>query len=102
MPAAPDLNDAATFERAFHAHHERMVLTAMQVLRDRGAAEDVVQDVFLQLWLAPDRYDPARGRIGSYLTMLTHHRALDRWRSRAVAGTAVDRLAEQVAVHAAP
>jgi len=102
MPAAPDLNDAATFERAFHAHHERMVLTAQQVLRDRGAAEDVVQDVFLQLWLAPDRYDPRRGRLGSYLTMLVRHRALDRWRSRTVNGNAVERLAEQIAAHAAP
>jgi len=58
--------------------------------------------VFLQLWLAPDRYDPRRGRLSSYLTMLGHHRALDRWRSRSVADTAVDRLAEQVAAHAAP
>lgn len=102
MPTEPDLNDAAAFESAFHAHREHMVITAQQVLRDRAAAEDLVQDVFLQLWLAPDRYNPRRGRLGSYLTMLAHHRALDRWRSRAVNGSAVDRLAEQVAVHAAP
>ena len=102
MPERPDLSDAEAFERAFHAHRERMVLTAQQILIDRSAAEDVVQDVFLQLWLAPDRYDPGRGRLSSYLTMLVHHRALDRWRSRAVAGSVVDRLAEQVAAHAAP
>ena len=102
MPEHSDLSDAATFELAFHANRERMVLTAQQILRDRSAAEDVVQDVFLQLWLAPDRYDPRRGRLSSYLTMLVHHRALDRWRSRSVADTAVDRLAEQVAAHAAP
>ena len=102
MPDRPDLSNAAAFERAFLAHRESMVLTAQQVLRDRSAAEDVVQDVFLQLWLAPHRYDPRRGRLGSYLTMLVHHRALDRWRSRAVAGSTVDRLAEQVAAHAAP
>jgi RNA polymerase sigma-70 factor (ECF subfamily) len=102
VPGHPDLSDTATFERVFHAHRERMVLTAQQILRDRSAAEDVVQDVFLQLWLAPDRYDPRRGRLTSYLTMLVHHRALDRWRSRSVADTAVDRLAEQVAAHAAP
>jgi RNA polymerase sigma-70 factor (ECF subfamily) len=102
MPERPDLSDAAHFEHAFHAYRDSMVLTAQQVLRDRTAAEDLVQDVFLQLWLAPDRYDPSRGRLGSYLTMLVRHRALDRWRSRAVATTAVDRLAEQVAVQAAP
>jgi RNA polymerase sigma-70 factor (ECF subfamily) len=102
VPEELDLRNAATFERAFHAHRDRMVLTAQQVLRDRAAAEDLVQDVFLQLWLAPDRYDPSRGRLGSYLTILVHHRALDRWRSRTVADSAVDRLAEQVAAHAAP
>lgn len=102
MPDRPDLRDTAAFEGAFRAHHERMVLTAQQVLRDRGAAEDVVQDVFLQLWLSPERYDARRGRLGSYLTMLVRHRALDRWRSRAVAGGAVERLADQVASHTAP
>ena len=101
-PDRAHLSDAAVFEHAFHAHREGMVMTAQQVLSDRAAAEDVVQDVFLQLWLAPDRYDPSRGRLGSYLTMLVRHRALDRWRSRAVASGAADRLAEQVAVHAAP
>ena len=102
MPERPNLSDASEFERAVHAHRDGMILTAQQVLRDRGAAEDVVQDVFLQLWLSPNRYDPSRGRLGSYLTMLVRHRALDRWRSRAVAGGAVDRLADQIAVHAAP
>jgi RNA polymerase sigma-70 factor (ECF subfamily) len=102
MPERPDLSQAADFENAFHTYREAMIVTAQQVLRERTAAEDLVQDVFLQLWLAPDRYDPSRGRLGSYLTMLVRHRALDRWRSRAVATSAVDRLADDFAAHAAP
>ncbi len=102
MPEEPDLRDAAGFESAVQTNRERMVLTAYGVLRDRAAAEDVVQDVFLQLWLAPERYDARRGGLSSYLTMLVRHRALDRWRSRAVAGSATERLAEQVVAHAAP
>lgn len=101
-PCAAALADAAAFERAFHSHRDAMVATAHQVLRDRAAAEDVVQDVFLHLWLVPHAYDARRGGLRAYLTMIARHRALDRWRSRAVAAGATERLAAQVAMHAAP
>ena len=48
-----------------------------RVLGDSTAAQDVVQDVFVELWSRPDRYDPAAGTLRSYLSVLARHRAVD-------------------------
>ena len=55
--------------------------SALRVLGDNSAAQDVVQDVFVELWTHPDRYDPAAGTLRTYLTVLARHRAVDLVRS---------------------
>jgi len=50
---------------------------ARRVLGNDAAAQDVVQDVFVQLWSHPDRYDPAAGSLRSYLITAARHRAVD-------------------------
>jgi RNA polymerase sigma-70 factor (ECF subfamily) len=54
---------------------------ALRVLGNGNAAQDVVQDVFVELWRHPDRYDPAAGSLRTYLTVLARHRAVDVLRS---------------------
>ena len=54
---------------------------ALRVLGNDSAAQDVVQDVFVELWSHPDRYDPAAGSLRTYLTVLARHRAVDVMRS---------------------
>lgn len=54
---------------------------ALRVVGDDAAAQDVVQDVFVELWSHPDRYDPASGTLRTYLTMMARCRALDLIRS---------------------
>ena len=54
---------------------------ALRVLGDEAAAQDVVQDVFVELWSRPDRYDPAVGTLHVYLVVLARHRAVDLVRS---------------------
>lgn len=83
----------------FNAAYERLAPLAFhaanRVLRDAGAAEDVVQDVFMQLWLRPESYDPARGPLSRYVTMLARSRATDRWRSRSARDAATERSAQE-------
>lgn len=54
---------------------------ACRVLSNRAEAEDVTQEVFLRLWNQPERFDPARGNLRSYLLVQSHARAVDTIRS---------------------
>ena len=54
---------------------------ALGVLGSGPAAQDVVQDVFVELWCHPDRYDPDAGSLRVFLTVLARHRAVDLARS---------------------
>jgi RNA polymerase sigma-70 factor, ECF subfamily len=54
---------------------------ALRVLGEWTAAQDVAQDVFVELWSHPGRYDPAAGSLRTYLTVLARHRAVDVVRS---------------------
>jgi RNA polymerase sigma-70 factor (ECF subfamily) len=50
---------------------------ALRVVRDRSAADDIAQDVFVQMWQQPERFDPTRGSLRSFLATVTHRRAID-------------------------
>ena len=56
------------------------------------SAEEVVQDVFAQLWRRPRAFDERRGSLHGYITMLARSRAIDRWRTQAVQESALERL----------
>lgn len=65
----------------YRRHAPSVFALARRVLADRTAAEDVTQEVFLRLWNDPDRFDPERGSLRSYLLADTHSRSVDRIRS---------------------
>jgi RNA polymerase sigma-70 factor, ECF subfamily len=54
---------------------------AKRVTGSSTEAEDVTQEVFLRLWNQPDRFDPARGSLRSFLLAQSHGRAVDAIRS---------------------
>ncbi|MBI3962260.1 MAG: sigma-70 family RNA polymerase sigma factor [Deinococcus sp.] len=68
-------------EEAFgliYDRYERLVRAfALRMLRDRGKAEEVVQDVFHSVWRRARTYRPSRGRFTSWLLAITHNRATD-------------------------
>src|SRR5215472_8449774 len=55
---------------------------ALRVLGDTTAAEDVLQEVFLQLWRNPRRFDADRGRLAPWLAVIARNRAIDLLRKR--------------------
>lgn len=54
----------------------------VKALGDRGAAEDVQQQVFLEVWRRADRYDPERGRLLTWVMTIARSRAIDQIRRR--------------------
>lgn len=55
---------------------------ALRVLANTTAAEDVVQEVFLQLWRNPQAFDADRGRLAPWLAVIARNRAIDLLRKR--------------------
>lgn len=66
---------------AFRRHAGAVHALARRVLIDDTAAEEVVQEIFLRLWNSPDRFDPDRGTLRSFLLAQAHGRAVDILRS---------------------
>jgi RNA polymerase sigma-70 factor, ECF subfamily len=66
---------------AYRRHAGAVYGLARRLLQVDSLAEEVVQEVFLRLWNQPDRYDPARGTMRSFLLAHTHGRAVDMLRS---------------------
>lgn len=62
---------------AYRRHSGSVLALARRLLGREDLAEDVLQEIFLHLWNNPDRFDPERGTLRSYLLTRTHSRAVD-------------------------
>src|SRR5580698_1874069 len=54
----------------------------MRILNDQQAAEEVLQDLFLQLWRNAGKFDAGRGSLPAWLMVIGRNRAISRLRSR--------------------
>jgi RNA polymerase sigma-70 factor (ECF subfamily) len=66
---------------AYRRHAGAVCALARRVSDDETLAEEVTQEIFLRLWNEPDRFDPARGSLRSFLLAQAHSRAVDVVRS---------------------
>lgn len=68
--------------RTAYEHHAASVMgVSMGILKDRELAQDVVQEVYVRLWDRPERFDPGRGSLKSFLQMDASGRSIDLIRS---------------------
>jgi RNA polymerase sigma-70 factor, ECF subfamily len=55
---------------------------AKRILRDTGAAEEILQDLFYQVWRTSDRFDPAKGSLAGWLLVAARNRAISKLRRK--------------------
>lgn len=82
---------------AYRRHGGAVFGLARRVVRDTGMAEEVVQEIFVRLWSEPDRFDPARGSLRSWLLSQAHGRSIDRLRSEGARRQREERDAQRTA-----
>lgn len=92
MRAVAD-GDANAFEQLYDEFADLVFSIAIQMLRDRGKAEDAAQDVWVKLWNSSGSFDPARASVATWITTLAHRHVIDQLR-RAKARPA-DRLGSE-------
>jgi RNA polymerase sigma-70 factor (ECF subfamily) len=74
----------------YRAYAPELFGFALNALGERGAAEEVVQEVFTRAWRRAETYDPARGSVRTWLYQITRHAVIDA-RRRAAARPAIAR-----------
>ena len=68
---------------SLYDRYSRVVYSvALRVLRDPAAAEDVLQEVLMQIWRNPGSFTAARGSLGGWLSIVARNRSIDTLRRK--------------------
>lgn len=76
--------DDGAFSELYARYSSLVYGTGIRYLGDRGAAEDLVQDVFVAVWRNAGRFDPSKASFATWLYRITRNRAMDLIRRRRV------------------
>lgn len=74
-------HDRTAFEALYQQAAGRMLAICLRLLRDRGEAEDVLQEVFVTVWHKAPQFDRSKASAMTWLSMLARNRSIDRLRA---------------------
>jgi RNA polymerase sigma-70 factor (ECF subfamily) len=77
-----EARDQGAMAEIFDTYSRMAYSIALRVLKDPAQAEDVMQDVFFQLWQNPRAFTPERGSLGAWLAVVVRNRSIDAMRRR--------------------
>jgi RNA polymerase sigma-70 factor (ECF subfamily) len=85
--------DDASFARLYDLLAPRVFGLARRVLRDPAQAEEMAQEVLVEVWRTAPRFDPERGSGLSWVLRIAHRRTVDRVRSEQASADRIQRVA---------
>ena len=74
--------DEAAMASLFDRYSKVVYSVALRVLRDTAAAEDVLQEIFMQVWRSPGSFLETKGSLGGWLAVVARNRSIDTLRRR--------------------
>src|ERR1044072_6601896 len=74
------LGDQQAMSQLYHGTSKQVFGLVLRILGDRGLAEEVVLDVYAQVWRQAHSYDTSRGAALGWITTIARSRAIDRLR----------------------
>jgi RNA polymerase sigma-70 factor (ECF subfamily) len=74
--------DEPAMASLFDRYSKIVYSVALRVLRDPAAAEDVLQEIFMQIWRNPDGFVATRGSLGGWLAVVSRNRSIDALRRK--------------------
>lgn len=74
--------DRWAFDQLYDRYAQIIFNLCTRILKDESEAEDVMQEIFLQIWREADRFDAARASVKTWVFTIARSRSLDRYRSR--------------------
>lgn len=77
-----DHGDEKAMAEIYDRYSKVVYSVALRVLREPAAAEDVLQEIFMQVWRNPSKFVPAKGTLGGWLAVVTRNRAIDKLRRK--------------------
>lgn len=76
------INEAGAMGRFYDRFSSLVVAVALRMFRDRSEAEELAEDVFVELWQRAAQYDHTRGGVATWIATVTRSRGIDRLRRR--------------------
>ncbi len=74
--------DEQAMASIFDRYSKVVYSVSLRVLRDPAGAEDVLQEIFMQIWRNPDSFIATRGSLGGWLAVVSRNRSIDALRRR--------------------
>lgn len=74
--------DEQAMASLFDRYSKVVYSVALRVLRDPSSAEDILQEVFIQIWRNPDSFTATRGSLGGWLAVVSRNRSIDALRRK--------------------
>jgi len=83
-------NDEEALSALYDRYGGLVFSEAKRILHDTGAAEEILQDLFFQVWRTAEKFDPAKGSLAGWLLVAARNRAISKLRRRSGASEELD------------
>jgi len=96
------LRDRAAFTRLYDLTSAKLFAIALRILRDKGDADEALQEVYIKVWRRAERYQPEQGSPMTWLAAIARNHAIDLIRARKPEASSIEEAFDLAAESAGP